>query len=281
MLTIEFTHSKDCNKVVDRMKNGLAHLYTPCTISQTKETEMRYEYQGDKNEWEQSVRPFIAAVITDEMMANYETDWLARRINRRFNYCDPSVLEHVIECTKAILSGEHSDIPEAKKITKRMDAFYESVHQHLIDKDTFHWQPFMQFCIGKYIHYLDELSDAIFEEYQMEQEYQTLVDTLRTFVHGATPLSTELHLWYPGRERFKLCDGNGNEWNAIERLRNTKSMLVFEEGVLPAEMIISPIASVAPKRLYVYTDCDDGVIQTLRNIFQERINLRSFTQWEF
>ncbi|GAJ99351.1 hypothetical protein JCM19055_2345 [Geomicrobium sp. JCM 19055] len=58
-------------------------------------------------------------------------------------------------------------------------------------------------------------------------------------------------------------------------------MLVFEEGVLPAEMIISPIASVAPKRLYVYTDCDDGVIQTLRNIFQERINLRSFTQWEF
>ncbi|GAJ99352.1 hypothetical protein JCM19055_2346 [Geomicrobium sp. JCM 19055] len=97
------------------MKNGLTHLYTPCTISQTKETEMRYEYQGDKNEWEQSVRPFIAAVITDEMMANYETDWLARRINRRFNYCDPSVLEHVIECTKAILSGEHSDIPEAKK----------------------------------------------------------------------------------------------------------------------------------------------------------------------
>ncbi|QQK81065.1 hypothetical protein HUG20_14945 [Salicibibacter cibi] len=284
MLAIEFTHGHDCARVYDRVKSELSRL----TVFSTLPFQMHFNhdvihcrYKGSDMEWEHSVRPYVAAVLTDDIIQRYEVSFIEKLIKERYQFREPNEREQVMELARDMLAGERPEIPEAKRSAERKTVLYLAIHEQLSNRSVFYWNPFLTFCTGNYERYLQHLAEVVIDEYQMEQEYQTVVDELRSHVEKATPKMQELHLWYENREYFCMVDKEGNEWGPNQRMKYTESALVFEEGLQPTEMIISPIASIAPRRLYIYTSQDDGVIQTLRAIFQERLNARSFAQWTF
>ncbi|WP_160141685.1 sporulation protein YtxC [Salicibibacter halophilus] len=284
MLAIEFTHGHDCARVYDRVKRELSRLVEFPSFSlhmHSNQDVIHCRYDGSDMEWEHSVRPYMAAVLTDDIIQQYEISFIEKLIKECYQFREPNEREQVMELAREMLAGERPEIPEARRPAKRKTILYLAIHEHLSYRSVFYWNPFLTFCTGNYERYLQHLAEVVIDEYEMEQEYQTVVDELRSHVEYATPKIQELHLWYENRDYFWLVDKEGNKWGAKQRMRYTESALVFEEGLQPAEMIISPIASIAPKRLYIYTSQDDGVIQTLRTIFQERLNARSFAQWQF
>ncbi|WP_160112447.1 sporulation protein YtxC [Salicibibacter kimchii] len=284
MLAIEFTHGHDCARVYDRVKRELSRLKDIPSFSlymHSNQDVIHCRYDGSDLEWKHSVRPYVAAVLTDEIIQRYEVLFVEKLIKEHYQYREPNEREQVMELARDMLAGERPEIPEARRSAERKTVLYLAIHEYLSNQSVFYWNPFLTFCIGNYERYLQYLTEVVIEEYQMEQEYQTVVDELRSYVEIVQPKVQELHLWYENRDHFWLVDMEGNQWGPQQRMKHTESTLVFEKGLPPTERIISPIASIAPKRLYIYTSQDDGVIQTLRAIFQERLNARSFAQWHF
>lgn len=278
--SIEFNDGINSVSVYERLKGSIREIAADFSVEQ-QEGQLRVQHSGTSDEWLESIVPYVATILTDEIVERYESQLMIQKFKKSHALKDRTEQEQVMELMKAILSGERTEIPIGKRVNQRVDALYHCVYRHLQQYSVFQWNPFLNFCIGSYIHYLDDLTAAVLEEYTLEQEYQTIVEQLRSYVESSEPQCTEVHLWYPNQTEFRFCDQSGVEWGLARRTHHTDGTLVFEEGLLPKERIISPIASLAPKRLYVYTDRDDGVILTLRNIFQERINLRAFEQWEF
>ncbi|MBB6448211.1 putative sporulation protein YtxC [Geomicrobium halophilum] len=282
MLAIEFMHGQDCARVYNRVKKELSMLTAVSSFSlkmyKAKDV-IHCEYEGSDLEWEHGVRPYMAAVLTDDIVQRYEVTLIEKLIKERYHFRDPNEREQIMELARSLLAGERPEVPEARKSSERKTVLYHAIYDHLSHRSVFYWNPFLTFCTGNYERYLKRLAEIVIEEYQMEQEYQTVVDSLRSHVEKASAITSELHLWYESRDYFLLVDQDGDEWGPPSRLQYIKAELVFEEGLQPSEMIISPIASIAPKRLYIYTAQDDGVIQTLRTIFQERIHVRSFEHW--
>lgn len=52
--------------------------------------------------------------------------------------------------------------------------------------------------------------------------------------------------------------------------------LIISQPMYIDSSILAPLVSIAPNIIYLYTDdIDDGMIQTIQNVFQERIFLCS------
>ncbi|WP_218126257.1 putative sporulation protein YtxC [Natribacillus halophilus] len=284
MLAIEFNHDHDCARVYARVEKELAKLTAFPSFSlqlQQNEDVIHCRHDGSDMEWEHGIRPYMAAVLTEDIMQRYEISLLEKLIKKRFQFRDPDEREQVMELARELLAGERPEIPETRNAAERKTSLYQAINEYLSDSSVFYWNPFLTFCTGNYERYLARLAEVVIDEYQMEQEYQTVVDTLRSYVERTAPATKHLHLWYENSEYFWLVDANGHEWGPEKRMKHTESALIFEDGLQPMEMIVSPIASIAPQHLYIYTAQDDGVIQTLRAIFQERLNVRPFEQWGF
>ncbi len=110
------------------------------------------------------------------------------------------------------------------------------------------------------------------DEYLLEQEYQNMIEDFRRFVQVTKPKHEIIYVVH--NHSFTFYDSSFCRLTKEELLFYLKEELVFEQGIEIDEMVLSPLVSLAPKKLHVFSDIHEhGVILSLQAIFQERMSL--------
>lgn len=225
-------------------------------------------------DFDETIKPVITEVLKKHVIETKEEIWILDIIHNIFFYDDREEQTQILAMAKSILSGERLDLPNVRKLIKTETLISSAFMDFLTRNCTFCYDSFLTFRLK---NYLDDLIDCVemsIDEYQLEQEYQNLVESLRYYLKKRSPKLTCIHL---------VVDGNYSFYDeffdqiSVEKLEMFLDReIIFEIGVPTDEMVISPLVSIAPIEIHLYSDeIDNGVIHSIENIFQERVKLYS------
>lgn len=223
----------------------------------------------DSFDFDETVKPVLAEVLKKHVIKTREEKWLLDIICNMFYYEEPEEQLQILSMAKSILTGERQDIPNILNVFTAEKAVYDSFQQFLKRECHFCFDSFLTFRLK---HYLDKLIDCVelaIDEYKLEQEYQNLVESFRYYIKQKQSKIDVVHLLFTDRVLFF-----DQEKELIDVDEYIDHDIVFEQEVPLHELIISPLVSISPKTIHLYSDdIDSGVIQTIQNIFLDRVKV--------
>ncbi|WLR50175.1 putative sporulation protein YtxC [Bacillus tianshenii] len=232
----------------------------------------------------QSVRglhTWLIPIMRTFIVTTVENRWMQQMIRQMFYFTDEEEQEQILSIARSLLDGEKEDVIYQQRISKQrthIDLIEEALQNFLTPNISFSFESFLHFRLKEYQERLFVTVEAAIDEYKLEQEYQAFVEHLRHYLSEKPPLYWELHV--VDEEEFQVFLPSGS---VIERERLLQ--LIDEElwrmnDLDAGASVIAPLISIAPARLYIYTnEPDRGVVRTLQNIFLERISIHAKRNW--
>lgn len=186
----------------------------------------------------------------------------------KFFYREQEEIDAIIEIASSIIEGERSD-SKSTLFSKEKQLIEEGLESILAGKVSFSFDSFTTFRLRSFQHTLEKYAVRAIDEYKLEQDYQNFIAMLRDCLNGQEAKLSRLHL--VNHDGFQFYDPELNRLNRptlnsmIERKLLTKNSLFLDT------VILAPLLSIAPDRLFIYTDDkEEGLIQTMARIFEER-----------
>ncbi|MDE5412351.1 putative sporulation protein YtxC [Alkalihalobacterium chitinilyticum] len=275
MIAIQFESQQDCQQVYNQLTRYMSK-YTQLGLQVTldieegeEDTTIYIQYEDDEINFYDSFHPLLASVLSQHVIETKEEDWLLEIIEHMFYFNDPEEQEQILSLACEIINGDREDIPAIHCFYERENYLYEAFAKGIDKHTTFYYEPFLTFRLKDYGEILIDCVEIAIDEYLLEQEYQNIVESLRYYLKTAPKKMKELHLVHDGE--FSFYDGAFKEISREEKELFLEEALVFEGDLDIDEMVVSPLVSINPETLHIYTDdVDQGIIYTLQTIFQER-----------
>ncbi|BAB06861.1 putative sporulation protein YtxC [Halalkalibacterium halodurans] len=275
MISIHFEKAHDCHQLFQQLQGYLtkyAELGLKGGIEAGGDETLYVNYENQYVNFYDSFQPLLASIFTDYVISTKEEEWLLDIIENMFYFTDEEEKEQIVAIARSILEGDLEDMPSLSMFTNRREYIYQAFSKHIEENMTFYYDPFLTFRLREYGELLIDCVELAIDEYMMEQEYQSMVETLRQFIHSRIPKRGVIYAVYD--ERFHFYDEHFRLISTDEIVYDLKEELVFEHGLSVEEMVISPLVSMLPETVKVFTnDEEHGVILTLQAIFQERLKV--------
>jgi putative sporulation protein YtxC len=130
---------------------------------------------------------------------------------------------------------------------------------------------FVTFRLKRYIERLHHYVELAIDEYKLEQEYQNFVQMLRDYVSEREAKWSVVHLVHHSPD-FLFFDEQLRQVTKQELKQWIDRNLTVNQPMYIDSSVLAPLVSIAPHTIYLYTEhADDGMVQTIQNVFQERI----------
>ena len=88
----------------------------------------------------------------------------------------------ILQLAHSIMEGELEGLPLNKDDTPREHYIIQELQAICLEENVFSIRSFMTFRLAKYYERLRSYVEAAIDEYKMEQEYQTFIQSLRDYV---------------------------------------------------------------------------------------------------
>ncbi|MCL6586545.1 MAG: putative sporulation protein YtxC [Anoxybacillus sp.] len=210
-----------------------------------------------------AVAQFILHVMEDRLLLSI--------ISGTFYYNDEEEQQQILQLAHSFLEGERHDYRSGNPHGQsRETLIMDALVPFLKDGLSFSLASFVTFRLKPYIELLSHYVELAIDEYKLEQEYQTFVQLLRDYVAVRETKWSVVHLVHRPPEFF-FFDEQFRHVPKTELKQWIDRKLVNQPMYIDST-VLAPLVSLAPKTIYVYTDePDDGMLQTLQNVFQERL----------
>jgi putative sporulation protein YtxC len=218
----------------------------------------------------------IIPAITRFILRFVEDRLLLSIISGTFYFQDKEEQQQILQLAHSFLDGERYDYRKGKQpFVSRETLIREALEQFLKDGLSFSLSSFITFRLKSYMERLQHYVELAIDEYKLEQEYQNFVQTLRDCVAARSPKLSQIHLVHQPPS-FLFYDEKLREITAGELKQWIDRNLIVSQPMYIDSSVLAPLVSIAPDTIYLYTDhIDDGMVQTIQNVFQERIRLYS------
>ncbi|KMM37435.1 sporulation protein YtxC [Guptibacillus hwajinpoensis] len=199
----------------------------------------------------------------------YEKRWMDQLLKSTYYFQDQDEIAEISAIARNIGDGNIDDIPGASRYSNRHDLLLEAAVSCIEQGGTISFDSFLRFRTGPYRSLLASLIGEAIDEYKLEQEYQNFVQALRILLKSRDTVTKRAILVFNGS--YHLYNATGQvltcqEGLRIEDLPNGLSV----EDIDPD--ILLPLLVAAPEEIHFYTDDnEEGLAQTIRNVFEERI----------
>ncbi|MFK3958168.1 putative sporulation protein YtxC [Guptibacillus hwajinpoensis] len=215
----------------------------------------------------------ISQCIANCVSTFYEKRWMEQLLTSTYYYQDKDEIGEITSIARSIGDGDKEDYPGAHRYANRRDVLLQSTLSCIEQGGTILFDSFLRFRTGPYRALLNELIGEAIDEYKLEQEYQNFVEGLRILLRSRQPLQKKVVLVYD--KTYQLYDMNGSLLTGIEgKLEDLPVGLTIDE--IDSE-ILFPLLLLAPEEVCIYTDdSDEGLVQTIRNVFEERLSFFSY-----
>lgn len=281
MISIQFEDVEDFNTVYIQLERHIMKMNElGLQVSMNYHEETIYiDYQDSAVSFYDSFHPLLASVLTNHVINTCEEKWLLDIIGEIFYYEDEEEMKQILEIALSILAGDRNDIPSLKPFFERSGFIYQAFANGIDENTEFYYDPFLTFRLKEYGEMLIDCVEVAIDEYLLEQEYQNIVDSLRGFIHTQTPRYQTVHL-VQQENRFIFYNEKFEMIDKQEKELYIEQSLIFEGEMDLDEMVISPVVSMNPKQVIIYSDDEDNnVIYTIQTIFEERAKLLSLTSF--
>lgn len=212
----------------------------------------------------------ISNVLTQHVIAEKEDDMLLDIITSDFLFEDRNEQEQILAITKSIIQGKKPDLPGLDRMSSRKQLIYDAFFGFLRDEASFFYESFIRFRLRPYQECLEHYVGMAIDEYKLEQEYQNFVENLRALLKRRRPLMKTVHLVF--NKEFALYDRLYHRIDEKQIQRRLDPGLSGKWGMDIEPSVLVSLISIAPRTIFLYTDnVDAGMIQTIQNVFQERV----------
>ncbi|WP_031407744.1 putative sporulation protein YtxC [Geobacillus vulcani] len=235
-----------------------------------KKTVAVYIHGEEKYVLESHIVPAMTAFMQEVM----EDRLLLSIIANVFYFRDVEEQQQILALAHSFLDGERRDYRKSAAFAASRTAMLrDAFASFLRDGLSFSFSSFVTFRLKPYMERLQHYVELAIDEYKLEQEYQNFVQMLRDCLAGRAPQWPRLYLVHDP-PHFVFYDSEQRELSTAEVRQLIDRHLVFSQPMYIDASVLAPLVSLAPAEIELYTDHpDDGMVQTLQNVFQERLTV--------
>lgn len=231
------------------------------------------------NHSEEQLKAFLVPILTEFIYKIKEDKWLLAIISNFFYFDDYEEQQQILSIAHSISDGEIKNIPEVHSILTRHKLIEKTLYQFLKVPISFSFESFVKFRLKPYHDLLFQFVALAIDEYKFEQEYQSFIQTLRELLDNRKAKLSCLHLLHQGY-LFRFYNEKFQEIGEDEMRQLLDRKLFQGQQIFIDSAVIAPLVSIAPTQINLYTnDADHNLIQTILNLFQERVKLFSIKEF--
>ncbi|WP_199425616.1 putative sporulation protein YtxC [Thermaerobacillus caldiproteolyticus] len=272
MIEIYFEQANDAEKLFHVLKQKQQH---------EKNRLFQLAYTGDsrvtiyiQQNLRESISRFLIPSITQFILRFIEDRLLLSIISGTFYFKDEEEQQQILQLAHSFIDGERYDYRcDHERVIPRETLIEEALLLFLKDDLSFSFESFVKFRLKLYIERLQHYVELAIDEYKLEQEYQNFVQMLRDCVQSRQSKLSAIHLVHqpPG---FVFYDEKFRKITLSQLKQLIDRNLIISQPMYVDSSVLAPLVSIAPQNIYLYTTHeDDGMVQTIQNVFQERIQL--------
>ncbi|MFD1735942.1 putative sporulation protein YtxC [Bacillus salitolerans] len=220
------------------------------------------------------IHTYVVPALTKFVTEWKETLYLQEIISNIFYFHDEMEQQNIIQMVYSLVDEVECSTMKEKK---REEIVTQSLKKFLSKNISFSFDAFVTFRLKEYLKRLEEYIELAIDEYKLEQDYQDFIESLRKYIFAKTPTFDLIHVVHE-KDAFLFYD---REYKAItHHIQLIEEDFVTINGFEVDKQVIAPLLFLAPKEIHLYTYFfDHGVVQTLMNIFQERIQCHQYEQF--
>lgn len=266
MIKIYFEQSNDVEKFA-RLFEAIADPLFSCEHDGDRVVTIHIDERADG-----MVSTGIARAIAQFILRFVEDRLLLSIISGTFYFKAEEEQQQILQLAHSFLEGERHDYRSGKQpMDSRETLIMNALLPFLKDGLSFSMASFITFRLKSYIGLLHYYVELAIDEYKLEQEYQNFVQMLRDYVAEREAKWPVVHIVHRSRE-FLFFDEQFRHVAKPELKQWIDRNLTVNQPMYIDSSVLAPLVSLAPQTIYVYTDePDDGMIQTIQNVFQERL----------
>lgn len=218
-----------------------------------------------------SIDEFIKPIVAQFILECKENECLIAIIKGNYYFLDQEEQQQILHLAHSVIEGEIV-IPSLQDKPPREHCIHQELAEIPMSSGSFSIRSFMTFRLAQYHERLREYVESAIEEYKMEQEYQSFIQSLRDYVNKNEPKLEKVHIVHD--HYFTIWElrymSEKDKKSYIDR------QFIKEHPMYIDSQLLAPLVSIAPLQIELYTkDIEHAMVQTIQNIFQERVRLYS------
>ncbi|MGI6357687.1 MAG: sporulation protein YtxC [Bacillota bacterium] len=228
------------------------------------------QYQGSplsREEGRLLSRQYIANVLADTVVEDWQPTTLSRLLQRRYSFFTRGEQSEIVNKAKEALTAHDSALYRVSRKIRVREVF----SRYLASEDFINLDGFLNFRLKSYQRELEEVLDAVVDEYLGAREEREFIRLLQNFLHILEPKCDVAHLLITGEAQFSILDEQGEllRCDVLETVisREDDSLQEYED------VMISSLLSIAPRHLVIHAGTFIGrpsILDTLQQIFRQR-----------
>lgn len=267
MVRILFQNDAEALTLVRMIANHPVGLALQQSIRFIPRRGIELQIEGQGQHFEQWLT-MLTDVFHDFLIQEKLQQALEQMITQKFYFRERDEMDHIWQFAVSIFEGKKQTAQEPL-FNDEKQAIRKGLQSILIEKRSFSFDSFLTFRLKSFYQSLEEYATLAIDEYKLEQDYQSFIAILRDFLHKRKPKMPYLHLVF--RDAFYFYDPAFRKLERLEIVEMMDHQLLSQSLVYIDSVTLAPLLSIAPERLFIYTDDrEQGFIQTIQRIFEER-----------
>jgi putative sporulation protein YtxC len=229
--------------------------------------------------WDISLEQLVIPGLVQFIIDHKEHQIMLTIIEENYYFLEAEEQQQIIHIAQSIIEGERTEIPRVQKFSPRDDILKEALEQFLRPDLYFSFTSFQKFRLHEYTARLRVYVEVAIEEYKLEQEYQNFIQSLRDYLTDRDSVIEIISIVHDNG--YFVYNANKEELTNTELKTYIDQTFVYQHPMYIDSHLLAPIVSMAPDWISLYTnDPFDGMVQTIQNIFQERVSIHSLNDFQ-
>lgn len=223
-------------------------------------------------DFDEMIQVLLIPVIVRYILKYKEHHLMLSIIKDRFYFNEPEEQQQIIHIAQSIIEGERNEIPKVNQLPLRETPIYEALAEFIKPNLSFALPSFIKFRLHQYVKRLNRYVEIAIEEYKLEQDYQSFIQSLRDFVMNRESKMKVLHIVH--EKELMVFNEQFSQLSQDELKNQIDRSFIHKHPMYIDSALLAPLVSIAPIKIYLYTDFPDmGMVQTIQNIFLERVKI--------
>ncbi len=228
--------------------------------------------------WDITLEQFVIPGLIKFIIGYKEQDLIINMLEDLYYFSEEEEQQQILHITQAIIDGEREEIPNLQKLTPREHFVREALEEFLRPDLYFTYTSFQKFRLHNYLHSLREYVEIAIEEYKMEQEYQNFIQSLREYLYENESKIPAIHIVFD--QDYVIYNENKCMIPETDLKELIDQEFVYKHPMYIDKRLLAPLVSMVPSKISLYAnDFLDGMIQTIQNIFEERVTLHRLEEF--
>lgn len=217
-----------------------------------------------------TIHTYVVPTLTEFIIQMKEPEFIREILSTIFYYEDESEQQQIIQMVQSLSTDDESCIhPALKEGYRPEEMIHQALTMFLTQHIDFSFESFVKFRLKDYFSRLVEYIEVGIDEYKLEQDYQDYIENLRKYIGSRMSTIHLVHVVHKD-DQFLFFDKNYQSFSL--NMNDLNKEFISIQGFEVDQELIAPLLLLCPSIVNLYSiERDQGLIQTLVAIFQERI----------